>query len=171
MCIESLIIRIPKLRSQCWSWTHSVIHPARQPNDCLPELPQSDCVSWHRVSLAVIEQLRGVLVAEVEQRHAASNVGVRAADNVARRNVDDIVALVGQKAAHLAILNLQRRPASQEDCSLRDASVLSKRAQHRAPSTLIRRGMPYSSARRRSSNTRLAAVVAPSEYPRMPCGD
>lgn len=36
------------------------------------------------------------------------------------------------------------------------------------PLTLILRGLPSTSCRLRSSRIRVAAVVAPSEYPKMP---
>ena len=79
------------------------------------ELLDRPGVAGYGVALAVVEERGRVLVAHGEEGHGALDVGVVAADDVARGDVDDILALVGEQGLDLAVDQADGGPAGEED--------------------------------------------------------
>jgi hypothetical protein len=78
----------------------------------------------------VIEQHCRVLVTHAVERHGAVDVRVVAADNVAGRNINVVIALVCQQADNAIVLvQLDGWPAGEEDAALElDVSKVLSRA-------------------------------------------
>ena len=150
-------------------------------DDGVAELVDGTTIAGDRMAFAMVEKLGRVFVTDVEEGHGAQDVRVIAANHVQTRYVDHVLALVRQQRLYnMVLIDPQRGPAREKDCALQEerryGSVVGNSLDKEQGSevcnnerTLIRRGRPSSSHRRRSSRIRLAAVVAPSEYPSIPC--
>ena len=67
------------------------------------------------MTLAVVKQNGRILIAHAIQGHGAADIRILAADYVTGRDINHVLALVGQEALHLSALESHGGPSGKKD--------------------------------------------------------
>ena len=70
------------------------------------------------MSLAVVKQRRGVLIAHTVQSHGSVDVRIVTTHNVAGGNIDHVFTLIGQQTSGSVALDGDRGPSGEKDSIL-----------------------------------------------------